>query len=361
MGYINRLFFILILQVILVPICDAHLCEDSGTAINIHFPSTLIISPTATTGSLLTPFVSAEGRLHWQCRYASEAQGIALLFHALHSASSASKKIVIEGEKYTAFATNIAGIAIVLRLQKQAAVYQHYEQTQTINIHHQQQLLGHIHHGPISEMPHHSIAVNTDLMVDHIEAALVKTNDFSIKPGVISSGIIGHIGVANTHDMHYSGLLAQTHAIHFNAVHIVVPTCLTSDVLVQLPKQKISDFKGRHVATGAWMPFAIPLKRCPSTMQKIRYRLLRPNSGFINEQQLIIRPVTTEATAKGVGLQIGDRRHQLIQYGRDLTAHKHSDSQLFEIPLFVRYIKPANAMVTPGVINASVLFELNYD
>lgn len=335
-------------------------CLDYGVDSHIPFPSTIVISPNAVTGTLLTDFVASEGTLHWQCQYTSIYANIALAFNRGAQFHHASQMINVDGKNFLAFPTKIKGIAVILRIRNKSAIYNQYGQDQIIPIQSNQQLLNHIHGAPVSEYPHYVAPVHTDMMIDRIEAALVKSDMSLIHSGTLSGEVLGEIGVSYSSG-NTLGPLTQSHSIYYHSVHVVAPTCLTSDVYVPLPKQNIQQFQGSRMVAGSWVPFSIPVRQCPVGMRQLKFRLLRPRFGFLDESQQIIRPNDRMNGAKGIGLQLSDQRYQLIPYGQELVVPNYDRQSNFDIPLFVRYAKPTGYKATPGNVEASVLFELNYD
>lgn len=339
----------------------AQLCQDYGMDTHILFPSTIVIQPSATPGTQLTEFIPSDSGFHWQCQYNSAASGIAMTFHANPKFIDNQQYINVDGKNFLAFPTAVKGVVVVLRIRHKSAIYDQFSQDETVPIQSKSQLLSHIHGAPVSEMSHYVAPVKADMMIDRVEAALIKSDQSLIRSSLLQGDILGEIGIVNAMGNVPSGTQEQSHTIRYSSVRIVAPTCLTSDVYVPLPKQNTQLFLGKKMVVDTWIPFTIPVRQCPVGMTNLKFRLLRPTSGFIDESQKIIRPAQRNNAATGIGLQISDQQHQLVQYGIDTIMATDGVQQNFDIPLFVRYAKPSGFKVTPGRIEASVLFELNYD
>lgn len=337
----------------------AYVCHDEGADLYVHFPEIIMISGNEKTNNvLLTDFVPAQGQLRWSCQYRSADEGIGLIFNTQERKHSV--QVNVGGVNYQAFPTQLEGISFIVRINKYNIIHAQYEQTQTVPITHHQQSLSYMHGLTISEYPHYTIPVDATFVVDRIEVALVKTSTSFRQSHFLPAGTIGEIGIM--HVLKGNSILAeaQSHTIYHNALHFVEPTCKASDVYVTLPGQSTQMLQHKGLQFGQWQSFSIPIRQCPVSMKNLTYRLLRPASGLLDETHQIIQPKTGLDFAKGIGLQIADENQQLIQYGQ-YRVYKTNGQQQFDLPLMVRYAKPAGGHILPGRVAASVLFELDYD
>jgi len=173
------------------------------------------------------------------------------------------------------------------------------------------------------------------------------------------------------------GLLQSKTVLHtINIKYAPLGTCTTGDVLVNLGTINQSDlpFVG---STSTPRPFTIELTNCPRV--NIGYSFVMPNSASQTGNPYVLGLDST-ATAQGVGVQIHYRNDPV--YGNNFIYIKPSLDRFFQYerrwPLCetsgyctntnagVNYSIPMQAAVyrlgnvTPGKINASVLFHIVY-
>lgn len=225
--------------------------------------------------------------------------------------------------------------------------------------------------------------------------SLVKTGPINTSVSVQGSSfptVITYAAATNG----YTGLPITTLRVNFNgSMNITVPTCTTSDQTITL-----GDFDLRKTFTGPgsvtrWVDSSIQLKNCPTffgfyghsngqgvtgggtpTGGTVSANMitvsLNPLTDFLSTNDGIFAVTgTSDASdaAKGVGIQLG--------YSTNINAEPTSPTTIWKkgitwninlpsdgranlrIPLAARYNQTA-AVVSPGVVNAKVVFTLTY-
>ncbi|WP_339530406.1 MULTISPECIES: fimbrial protein [unclassified Pseudomonas] len=144
-----------------------------------------------------------------------------------------------------------------------------------------------------------------------------------------------------------------------NGMSIVVPSCETPDVTVDMGSMDLSQI----FHNDASKRFNIKLNNCPAGIQKVNYKLIAtstapaigPTSGIIN--------LNSTSTAKGIALQLMDSSEQPINLNLTHAFNDYSNGGgNFEIPMFARYFKKAGGTgeIKAGTANSEITFIMSY-
>lgn len=171
----------------------------------------------------------------------------------------------------------------------------------------------------------------------------------------------GALGSFNTGDL-------SPITININGISIVVPSCETPDVTVDMGNHDISEFTSnsshpppRH--------FNIKLNNCPTGIKKVNYKIsATPTAPALDPSQGIIS-LNTSSTAKGIALQIMDESQQPINLNSTYTFNDYSvTGGNFSIPFSARYLKTAavksegveSTGIRAGSANSELIFIMSY-
>lgn len=153
-----------------------------------------------------------------------------------------------------------------------------------------------------------------------------------------------------------------------SSTSVVVQSCDTTDVAVDMGKHKLSSFP-EYGSQSTPVNFSIKVNNCPKGINKITYTLApTPNSPAWNANLGIVN-LNSTSTAKGLGLQIlGDNQQPLELNKSYVLDESPAAGGNFSIPLTARYFRvlpTGNSGIldlglNAGTANADVWFIMNY-
>lgn len=156
--------------------------------------------------------------------------------------------------------------------------------------------------------------------------------------------------------------------VNITGMSIVVPSCETPDVIVDMGDHDLSEFSDNspHSAT---RHFNIKLNNCPAGITKVKYKLsATPAAPALDQSQGIIS-LNAGSTAKGIALQIMDSSQRPINLDLSYTYNDYSSTGgNFSIPFYARYLKTNSAKgagterigIRAGTANSEVIFIMSY-
>lgn len=175
-------------------------------------------------------------------------------------------------------------------------------------------------------------------------------------------GNLDWVQLGGTGDRPFPGQSGQVSASMVVAVRS--QTCRTGNVEVDLGVVSAASLNAAGAQVAPWRAFAIPVNDCPAGFARIRYQLGNV-SPFLNGTRLL-SPGSASDSAGGVGIQLADEAGQALPYGQWQLAGGYdavrTNGGSFNIALRARYVKPASTgVVTPGKVNAQVVFTMAYE
>ena len=152
--------------------------------------------------------------------------------------------------------------------------------------------------------------------------------------------------------------------INISGMSILVPSCETPDVIVDMRSQDLSQFSDNTPYTAS-APFIIKLNNCPSGIRKVHYQLVAPSAAPAIDPAIGVIALNSTSTAKGIALQVMDAGERPINLNLTHVFSSYSASGgNFEIPLFARYLKRSGGGGQPemkaGTANAELTFIMSY-
>lgn len=182
---------------------------------------------------------------------------------------------------------------------------------------------------------------------DIFSIEIIKIGD--IQPGAeIQSGYLGS---------YLAGTEEVARFFFTQRITITPQTCMTPNVTVSMGTPKTSDFTVLNKRITP-VPFDIKLNSCPNNMNSIKYRI-DPTTSIINSSESVVS-LSSESTAKGVGVQILDASNNPLPLGSNNTFSSYVTSGgNFSIPLKAAYYKQEN-VISGGIANTSLTFTMTY-
>jgi type 1 fimbria pilin len=347
-------------------------CRDLGGDMQVTFPSVIALHANMVPGTMLTGFTPANGTMRWECRY-QHGESASLLFNSAHPHLANRSPIQLNGTEYAVFPTSMPDVGALVEvtagLQTQASATQSGPIAMTGGMH----LISSLPGGATSNTTSHPPAGRSSeivAVVNTFRMALVYLGGKGIAAGALHGGVIGDIGwtVGQPRGVARPGM-QYGHAIHYNTVQFVSPTCTIPDLTVIMPPRTLNRFQGAGEEAGAWHPFSVNVQNCPSGIKQIRFRFNRPNAGLLDERGQVMRGghhnMMTSARGIGIQLAMDDTLASLIHFGSEqrfmAPTETFEQGGAFTIPFKARYVKPAGLRAGAGAIHAAVAFELNYD
>jgi type 1 fimbria pilin len=334
----------------------------------VTLPSVIALHANMAPGTMLTGFTPANGTMRWECSY-QRGESASLLFNSAHP-HLANRPIQQNGVEYAVFPTSMPNVGALVEvtaaLQTQASATQSGPIAMTGGTH----LISHLPGGTTANHPPAGRQSEVLAVVNTFRMALVYLGGKGVTAGALQGGVIGDIGwaVGQSRDV-VRPSMQYGHAIRYNTVQFVSPTCTVPDLTVIMPPRSLNRFQGAGEEAGMWHPFSVHVQNCPSGIKHIRYRFNRPNAGLLDERAQVMRGghhnVMTSAQGVGIQLAMDDALASLIHFGSEqrfmAPPETFEQGGAFAIPFKARYVKPAGMRASAGAIHAAVTFELNYD
>lgn len=347
-----------------VPHVAALTCQDSGTDIHVRFPPVISIPTGITPGTVLGEFVDATDAGRWTCRGAQGSVQVGSLRFNSFLPLSARQFTSINGKRYAIFQTNLPYIGLLAEFTVVLETASHQIKEIVVPVTQANMTLARLAtvlSAGSGAATLHMIAIQ----IKKIRLALVYTGGQQLAAGSMAASTLGQVGVATMTEAD-RGLTQFTHRIHYSSVQLVAPTCAVQDLTVTMPAYSVHDFTGSGLQAGRWQPFAIDINHCPSGIRRMRYRLVRPRYGLLDEVDQVIRgaPGNVSSSVQGIGIQIATDTlpASVIRYGSDYDAAVQNRNHAhWHIPLKARYIKPAGMQASAGSVNTAVTFEISYE
>jgi major type 1 subunit fimbrin (pilin) len=150
--------------------------------------------------------------------------------------------------------------------------------------------------------------------------------------------------------------------IETSGMSIVVPSCETPDVIVDMGSQDLSQFFYNAPYTAS-KRFNIKLNDCPVGIKKVNYKLIATSTAPAIDPTSGIISLNSTSTAKGIALQIMDSSEQPINLNLIHVFNDYSSGGgSFEIPMFARYFKKTggDGEIKAGTANTEITFVMSY-
>jgi type 1 fimbria pilin len=338
----------------------AHHCKDLGGDMHVNFPASLSLRSHPKMGSLITPFTSAEGVMHWECELKSGERISALLNNM--ASRQTQQKVQVNGKTYAVYPSNIAGVGIIMQLTValEGDAVSRNEQEWVIT--RKRQILGRIVNA------HDDQPMVVRIMIKQLSLALVHLSHSKLPAQTLNDDVLEQIGLTvegQTNGNHSAFTLF--HRVHMRGSRFVASTCTVPDVTVTMPPLRLSTSQKHLAMQGEWYPFTIPIADCPAGMGRLHYRFGPPKTGLLDIKQQVMRGANDGllAAAKGIGIQLALDNEQIVQFGQDYTAYPPAyliqQGGVYVMPFKARYVKPVGHVAHSGRVFAPVSFELDYE
>jgi type 1 fimbria pilin len=335
-------------------------CQDSGADLYVRLPSVISIPVGITPGTILGEFVDATDAGRWACQGADGAANTIGLGFKGFLPPSARQYTHINGKRYAIFQSNLPYIGLLAEFTLMLETASHQLKEIVVPVTQANTTLATLAAG-LRRGNGAAPTQNLHIQIKKIRLALVYTGGQPLAAGAVAAGELGQVGVTSD-----GGMMQFTHRIHHSAVQLVAPTCAVQDLTVSMPAHGVQDFIAHGVQAGRWQPFVIDINHCPTGIRRMRYRLVRPRYGLLDEELQVMRggPQNTFSSAQGIGIQMATDTLSatVIRYGSDYdVAEHHPNNTHWRIPLKARYVKPAGMQASAGSVNAAVTFEISYE
>ena len=207
--------------------------------------------------------------------------------------------------------------------------------------------------GVVNENPYKSVRPMPGgawhLLGDTVRFEIIKTGELQPQ-SIVPAGYLGQ----QIADELVSMNLYLTKPIVVNA-----SACQTPAVSVQMGDDYRLDEFGNTGDTPRPIKFNIALNDCQSGIKKVTYSL-KATSQIIDQQRGIVA-LSSDSTAKGIGLELMNESGQPLALGTTYTFSSfNSTSTNFKIPLSAAYYRLPDSKLEAGTANASVTFVVNY-
>lgn len=144
-------------------------------------------------------------------------------------------------------------------------------------------------------------------------------------------------------------------------INVVVPTCETSNLKVNMGEHDISEFSGLN-STSHEVPFSFEVKNCSTQLNSVSW-MLEPGPGISvigtgNQQYLTLN---SSSDANGVGLQVltANDNKPVTFYQMSKINTGNTVLPAYSMSMKARYIKIQN-IVSGGVANSSIVVTMSY-
>ena len=200
-----------------------------------------------------------------------------------------------------------------------------------------------------------------------LQVKLIKTGPIS--PGQLSFPVT-QLGGGYANEISTSLLNEFPYGIAnvIGTTNIVLPTCSTSAVSVDMGSVSANEFTGiGHTARATH--FNVNLNGCPTGWKKVYYQFMPVTSALTTNGVIAL---TGSSTATGVGIQITDDNGTPLTAATGFNgwaqlgtlprskAYNTAVGGSFTLPLAARYYQTATA-VTPGSADSVIVFTTGYD
>jgi major type 1 subunit fimbrin (pilin) len=143
------------------------------------------------------------------------------------------------------------------------------------------------------------------------------------------------------------------------STNIVVVTCTTPDVTVNMGNHSASEMSGIGSTTSS-TSFSIALNACPAGMPGIQYEI-DPITTIVGGLGNSVVTLDGTSTASGIGLQLLDGTGNPFTLGTPVTfsGYNSGTGGSYTIPLRARYYQ-TDSQIKPGSANTSMIFTVKY-
>lgn len=187
------------------------------------------------------------------------------------------------------------------------------------------------------------------LLGDTLHFELIKTGELSPQ-SIVPAGYLGQ---------QIADELVAMNLYLTKPIVVNTSSCQTPAVSVQMGDDYRLDEFGNTGDTPRPIKFNIALNECQSGIKKVTYSL-NATSKIIDQQQGVVA-LSSDSTAKGIGLKLMDESGQPLALGTTYTFTSfNSTSTNFKIPLSAAYYRLPDSNLEAGTANASATFVVNY-
>ncbi|MFL9927102.1 fimbrial protein [Herbaspirillum lusitanum] len=315
-------------------------CTNQDGPISISLPSSITVPRDTPVGTRISQWTSSSVS-NYICRNVPANRWVGAGVGS--TLANTGQTFTIDGSSYPVYRTSLAGVGMIAAKTNSARAI---PASPTMLLSFGEQSSGN--------------NVTTGSMPARLRVALVKIA--AIEGGLVNGGRFGTAGagqerVPDADDDNFDFSQAQV-AINFSSVNIIVGTCATPDVSVNLGSYKSSEFTGVGSSTRN-RDFSVSMRNCSTSIQRMTIRL-DPTTSILNKDQSVIA-LDGKSGAKGIGIKLMGNDGKAIKLNEVLNvpAYKAGAGGNVDFPMQAAFYQTEKT-VSPGKASSSVMFTMSY-